>query len=179
VLLVFAVVLLVAFIVQQAWTLGTTQRNRLFPMHYFKNRNLTFMFVFSILGAPPIIVPVYFISLFFQFAKGDTALQAAVRLFPFMVMTVFFSLVNGGVMSKDGRYAPWFIFGSAGVVTGSTLLYTVDEHTSNSAIYGYSALLGIGAGSILQASFVVAQAIVPRAEMPLCKIHPPSVNGSV
>ena len=72
-------------------------------------------------------------------------------------------------MGKDGRYAPWYTISAAIVIAGSALMFTVDENTSTSRIYGYSALLGIGAGCVVQTGFIVAQAIVPRSEMSPCK----------
>lgn len=38
----------------------------------------------------------------------------------------------------------------------------MDANTSNAQIYGYSVLIGIGAGMFIQTSFSVAQAKVPR-----------------
>ncbi|KAI9765802.1 MAG: hypothetical protein M1840_007084 [Geoglossum simile] len=165
VLLVFSVVLTILFGIQQVWTVATTAETRLLPVQYFKSRTLLLMFILGTISAAPLFIPVYFIPLFFQFTKGDSALDAAVRLLPFMFMAVFFSLLNGAVMGKDGRYAPWYIISAAIVIAGSALMFTVDENTSTSRIYGYSALLGIGAGCIIQTGFIVAQAVVPRSEM--------------
>ncbi|KAI9776218.1 MAG: hypothetical protein M1839_000539 [Geoglossum umbratile] len=165
VLLVVSVVLIILFGIQQVWTLATSAETRLLPVQYFKRRTLLLLFALGSLSAAPLFIPVYFIPLFFQFTKGDSALDAAVRLLPFMFMAVFFSLLNGGIMGKDGRYAPWYMISAAIVVAGSALMFTVDENTSTSRIYGYSAFLGIGAGCVVQTAFIVAQAIVPRSEM--------------
>lgn len=178
VLLVVSVVLLMAFGIQQVWCLGTSPSNRLLPVQYFRNRTLFLMFILNTLAAAPIFVPVYFLSLYFQFARGDDAMEAAVRLLPFMCMVVFFSLLNGAAMGKKGYYAPWFLVASAVAVAGSTLMFTVDEFTSKSRIYGYSALLGAGAGSIVQTGFIVAQAVVPRSEMSSGK-HQTPISSSL
>lgn len=167
VLLVISFVAFIVFGIQQVWSIFTTQEQRLFPTHYFRNKTLSLLFFLSCAGAPPIIVPVYFLSLFFQLTKGDTAMEAAVKLLPFIFMSVLFSLLNGGIMGKEGHYAPWYLLASPIIVAGAALMYTVDEHSSNSRIYGSSALLGIGAGCLIQVGFIVAQAIVPRAEMSL------------
>jgi hypothetical protein len=166
VLLVTSVVTFIVFFIQQAFSIFTTTEHRL---HYFKTRTLALMFFLSCAGAPPVIVPVYFISLFYQFAKGETALEAAVKLLPFIFMTVLFSMLNGGIMGKEGHYAPWFMIASPLIIVGSALMYTVDEHSSSAMVSGYSALLGIGAGCLIQICFIVGQAIVPRAEMSSCE----------
>lgn len=162
------------FVIQQVWNIGTTPKHRLLPVPYFKSRTLLLLFIITTLCVAAIFVPVYFISLFFQFAKGDGALKAAGRLAPFLVTVVVSGLVQGGVMGKEGHYTPWYLLSSAMVIAGSALMYTVDADTSTSRVYGYTSLLGFGAGCVIQTGFIVAQAIVPRHEMPLCELQPVS-----
>lgn len=123
------------------------------------------MFLESAQVGSSIFIPIYFIPLFFQFTKGDRALDAAVRLLPFIFFLVFFSLVKGGVMGKEGHCMPWNIIANVLIILGSALMYTINENTSTANIDGYSIILATGAGGIMQASFIVAQAIVPRSEM--------------
>lgn len=172
-LLCVSIVLLVLFGIQQGFCLFTTFDRRLLPMQYFKSRTLILMFITSSIAGGPIFIPTYFIPLFFQFSKGDGALDAAVRILPFMFLLVFFSLLNGAAMGKYGHYKGWYIFATAMILIGSTLMFTVDEHTSTGRIYGYSVILGIGAGTIVQTGFIVAQAVVPRSEMSSGKEFPP------
>ncbi|KAJ5710453.1 MFS drug efflux transporter [Penicillium malachiteum] len=105
-------------------------------------------------------VPVYFVPLFFQFTRGDGALDAGVRLLPFIIPCILMICVNGGVMSAYGLYMPWYTIGGALVLTGGALFYTVGVETSAAHIYGYSVIAGLGTGMYLQASFSVAQASV-------------------
>ncbi|KAK7968729.1 major facilitator superfamily domain-containing protein [Apiospora saccharicola] len=55
---------------------------------------------------------------------------------------------------------PWFLGGGLLAVVGSALMFTVDANTSNSAGYGYSALLGIGGGCFLMSAFGCVGAVV-------------------
>lgn len=48
---------------------------------------------------------------------------------------------------------------------GSALLHTVTLHTSTGKIYGYSVILGFGAGLFLQAPFAIAQAKVKASDV--------------
>ena len=75
-------------------------------------------------------------------------------------------------MGKEGHYMPWYIIANVLIIVGSALMYTVNENTSTARIYGYSIILATGAGCIMQASFIVAQAIVPRSEMSAGKCPP-------
>jgi hypothetical protein len=79
---------------------------------------------------------------------------------------VFLCIVNGAVLSTYGVYMPWYFFGGIFITIGSALMYTVDANSSNSSVYGYSSLIGLGVGMFVQASFSVAQAIVPPEEAP-------------
>jgi MFS family permease len=84
-------------------------------------------------------------------------LQAAVRLLPFIFLTVFGSIFGGGMISQLGYYSPFYIFGTALALIGAALLHTMGQFTSTSAIYGYSVLVGLGAGLYSQQGFAVAQ----------------------
>ena len=172
VLIVLGVVFFGIFIAQQALCLGTTHANRLFPAQYFRRRTHALLWFLTALTAASLFVPVYFIPLFAQFTRGASALDAAVRLLPFLFMLVLFSLVQGAVMSKEGHYVPWYLFAAAVTLSGSALMATVDENTPDARLYGYSAFLAMGAGTVVQTGFVVAQATTPRAEMPSCTSSP-------
>jgi hypothetical protein len=61
---------------------------------------------------------------------------------------------------------PWFFAGGTLGLIGSALLYTVDVETSNAKLYGYSILVGTGAGCFLQLPFSVVQSLVPPEPIP-------------
>ncbi len=163
-------VLFIGFGLQQVFKIFTTFDNRLFPVHFLKSRTLIILFIQASISGSPAFIPIYFIPLFFQFVKQDSALGAAVRLLPFMFLLVFFCLLNGAVMSKEGHYLPWYVFASMMMVIGSALMYTVDETTGTGRIYGYSAILAIGAGCVAQSSVSIAQASVSREELSLGRL---------
>jgi len=95
-----------------------------------------------------------------------SALEAGVRLLPYVALMVFACIVNGAVLSMYGLYMPWYVVGGVLFTIGSALMYTVGVSTSVSAVYGYSVLLGVGVGIFVQASFAVAQGIVKEDEIP-------------
>ncbi|KAI4155006.1 MAG: hypothetical protein L6R39_001309 [Caloplaca ligustica] len=91
---------------------------------------------------------------------GDSPLRAGVRILPFISMIVFFSLLSGALMPKFGYYMPWYTVGSILALIGSALLYTIKVDTSNSTIYGYTVLVGIGIGSYVTAGFSIVPFLV-------------------
>ncbi|KAI9785099.1 MAG: hypothetical protein M1816_000510 [Peltula sp. TS41687] len=140
-------------------------KDKLYPAHFLKRLELVNLQLQLFLISGVTLTTAYYIPLYFQFTQGDSALRAAVRLLPFIVMLVFFTLVNGATMPKLGFYMPWYLFGSALALMGTSLMYTVNYNTSPSKIYGYTALMGIGAGCFVGASFAVVQALVAPEEI--------------
>ncbi|KAL8790236.1 MAG: hypothetical protein Q9195_006459 [Heterodermia aff. obscurata] len=159
-------VLFIAFALTQAYHPFIEDRLKLYPTRFFKRPTILMLQMCAFCAAFCLFIPTYYIPLFFQFARGDSALEAAVRLLPFISMVAVFSLINGSLMAKLGYYFPWYLLGGGTTLIGAALMYTITPQTPPSTVYGYSTLLGIGAGSFLQASFGVSQALVAPEEIP-------------
>ncbi|KAH8653989.1 major facilitator superfamily domain-containing protein [Tricladium varicosporioides] len=153
-------VLFVMLGVQQVYTIFTTTSRRIFPVEFFKSRTILILFAMTSAGGAAVFLPIYMVPIFFQFTRDDTALEAGVRLLPFIFLMVFAVIGNGAILSVYGYYMPWYTLGGILVVTGGALMYTIDVDTSVSRIYSYSILVGFGTGLFAQASFSVAQATV-------------------
>jgi hypothetical protein len=83
-----------------------------------------------------------------------------------VIFLVFTIVGNGMATARYPWYQPWFLVGSIFGLAGSVLLYSVDELTSDARIYGYSILIGFGAGCFVTLCFSVAQTQVDKAEIP-------------
>ncbi|KAJ5398185.1 hypothetical protein N7509_006298 [Penicillium cosmopolitanum] len=153
-------VVLLLFILQQAFSVGTTETERVFPADFLNMPLMWLLFCLMSCAATCVFVPTYYIPLHFQFVRGDSPLGAAVGLLPFIFPMVFCGLANGAAMTKLGYYMPWYLVGGILTALGGGLMTTVNENTSTAHIYGYSALIGIGAGMYIQTGFSVAQAKV-------------------
>ncbi|KAF4494557.1 ABC transporter [Fusarium agapanthi] len=158
-------VLLVAFIVLLKIHPLVSKENRLYPLHFFKNWILINMQVQVFLSSGIILAMTYFVPLYFQFIKGDGALEAGVRLLPLIMFMVAVSMLNGFLMPKYGLIPVWYIGGSALALIGSALMYTIDDTTSNGKVYGYNILVGAGAGCYIVAGFAIMQSLVPTHEI--------------
>ena len=155
-------VLWIAFIVQQAWCITTTKANRLFPVDFLKSWEMNVLFAQMAAGQVIVYLPIYFIPLYFQFVRNDSALEAGVRLLPFVLLLVFAVMFNGAMMGKLGYYMPWYLLGSVLSLIGGALLHTISVDSSTSHVYGYSALTAFGVGLFSQAGFPIAQVKVAR-----------------
>ncbi|KGO47753.1 Major facilitator superfamily domain, general substrate transporter [Penicillium expansum] len=153
-------VLFIALGIQQVRTIGVSLSRRIIPVQFFRSKTVLILFAASASGGACAFVPIYMIPLFFQFTRNDGPLDAGVRLLPFVVVMVVFVFTNGNLMARLGYYMPWYLLGGLLIVLGSALMYTVDQETSQSRVYGYTVPLGVGVGMFMQASFSVAQAVV-------------------
>ncbi|KAJ5655541.1 hypothetical protein N7507_007491 [Penicillium longicatenatum] len=160
-------VMFILFFIQQGYMIFTTYGSRIFPMQYLKNKEMILLFIETAAAGTSSFVPIYFIPLYFQFVKGDGALDAGVRLLPFIVPMVFFNLANGVGMSALGYYMPWYLVGGIFVLVSGVLLKIITLTTSVGQIYGALVIGGIGTGVFSQAGFSVAQSLVPPEEIPM------------
>ncbi|KAK1988890.1 major facilitator superfamily-domain-containing protein [Colletotrichum cereale] len=165
-LFVAAGALVILFVLQQVYYVGTLRKNRLFPMHFWRSRTMICLFFTMMLATFGSFIGIFYLPLYYQFTRGSSAVETSVHLLPFILFLVAFNILNGQFMGRTGYYYPWYIAGSALELIGGVLLYTVDEFTPNAKIYGYTIILGAGVGCFCQAGFAIAQMKVPPAEIP-------------
>lgn len=125
-LFVIAGLLIISFLVQQTCTLLTTVDDRLFPIHFLKIKEAVLLFILALAANAAGFIAIYYIPLYFQFAKGETPLTAAVKLLPLIVFISVTILVNGALMGKFTYYQPWYVVGSILVLIGGVLLCKID-----------------------------------------------------
>ncbi|KAG9984867.1 major facilitator superfamily transporter, partial [Aureobasidium melanogenum] len=157
---VLSFVLLVVFAVQQKFAWFTTKTERMFPAHLIKNKEANLLFICAACANTAGFLPIYYLPVYFQFSRGDDALEAAVRLLPLITILSATIIVNGYLMSKLGYYQPWYIGGAAVALIGNVLASRVNTHTSVSAIFGYEVLIALGSGAFIQAGYATIQTVV-------------------
>ena len=128
-LFVVSGILFIAFALQQIFTILTAEDNRVFPVHLVRKKEPVLLFIAGSSAGAAIYIAIYYIPIYFQFTRGDTAIQAAVRLLPFVFVLSFMVLVNGYLMAKWGRYTPWYLTGSIITLIGSVLMCKASEGT--------------------------------------------------
>ncbi|KAI0505656.1 major facilitator superfamily-domain-containing protein [Xylaria bambusicola] len=158
-------VFLVASILLMKYHPLVSYENRLYPAHFLKRFILFNMQLQVFLVSGIVLSMTYYIPLFFQFVRGDGPLEAGVRLLPLVIFLVVVSLVQGVLMPRFSYISPWYIGGSALVLAGCALMYTVHETTPNANIYGYTILVGAGAGFYIVAGFGIVQSLVSTEEI--------------
>ncbi|RFU78374.1 hypothetical protein TARUN_3896 [Trichoderma arundinaceum] len=162
---VFGVVL-VAYVLQQYFTILTTRQNRSFPGHLLRSRTQILLFVVTASSITSQFVVIYYIPIYFQFVHNDTALLAAVRLLPFVVIAVTFNLLSGYLLSRIQYYMPVYLVSGVFITLGASLLMVyLDPATPESYIYGFSILIAVGTGLSLQIGYAIATLKIPTEQM--------------
>lgn len=155
---------LIAFVVQQAFSIFTKPSQRIFPVHFLAHKDYVLMFVCTACSAVAMSVTIYYIPIFFAFIHGDQALQAAVRLLPFVIVFIVMVMFAGGSLPLNGRWSIYYIVGGVCILGGSAGMITIRAATSSSVIYGLEALIAIGAGLTFQNAYAVMAAKVAPAQ---------------
>ncbi|KAK3376404.1 major facilitator superfamily domain-containing protein [Lasiosphaeria ovina] len=156
VIVVFGVLLL-ALIAQQYFTVLTTAATRAFPGHLILSRTQVLLFAATAASSSSLFIVVYYIPIYFQFVHSDSAIQAAVRLLPFIIITVFTNVAAGYLLSKVRYYMPIYLVGGVLITLGGALLMSfLDSATSIGKIYGFQIIIAVGTGLTIQLGYAVA-----------------------
>lgn len=160
-------VLFIALGVQQEFAILTTTARRVFPVQYVRNKEMVILFSQIAAASTNSFIVIYFIPIYFQFVHQDEALQAGVRLLPYIIPLVFATLLNGATMEKLKYYMPWFLVGGLLIIVSNAMFYHITLTINTGFIYGAAALGGLGTGLFVNAPFAIAQWLVPPQEIAL------------
>lgn len=150
-------VLVVLYILQQYFNILTTPETRSFPAQLLKKRTQVLLYIATSGNITSLFVVVYFIPIYFQFVHGDTAIMAAVRLLPFIIISVTFNLLAGHFLPRIQYYMTMYVVSGFLITLGGALLYAyLDPSTPIPNIYGFSVIIAVGTGITMQISYAVA-----------------------
>lgn len=155
----------VAFCLSQHLSLMTTKLDRLFPCDLLRDRQLVLLYICMASGGASLFVAIYYIPVYYLFVNGDSGIQAAVRLLPFICFYVTGILACGALMGRTGYHKLWYLASGVLIIVGSALMYTVRRSTSSAHIVGYTILLGLGM-TTTQAGYAVGSLLVTPERVP-------------
>ncbi|KAF9885590.1 hypothetical protein FE257_012796 [Aspergillus nanangensis] len=142
---------LIAWIVQQAWCIGTTRAQRAIPVHLLKRVDLLPLWVASGCAGASYAVTLYYMPLFFAFTRGHDAMAQTVRLLPFVLVFIAVVMLVGGTLPLFGRYNLIYIVAGMVTVAGAgTMAATLTATVSEAQVLGLEALIGVGLGCSFQ-----------------------------
>jgi hypothetical protein len=157
-LIVLFVSFTLCFAISQRVALFTTKDDRIFPCDLLLNPQLVLLYVCMACGGAALFVSVYYIPLYFLFVHGDSGVQAAVRLLPFICVYVTSIMVCGYVMPRVGYHMVWYSVSGVLLICGGAAMLTVKADSPPAQVYGISVLVALGL-TVSQASYSVAASI--------------------
>jgi len=135
------------------------------PLHLFKNdifRVATLLSLFSglVMFAAFIYLPEYQ-----QLVHGYSATKSGLLTLPMVLGLLGASITSGRLISKNGHYRKYPIFGSLIVAFALWLFSHVQVHTNQWMISLWMLIMGVGLGSFMQVMTLAVQNSVDRKEL--------------
>jgi hypothetical protein len=160
-LLVTFAVLFIIFVVVEVMTPETAMA----PTRVVLNRSMAGSMSFMFLLSGGMMSIIYYLSIWFQAAKGDSALHAGINTLPILLTQVFFGIASAVITQKVGYYVPAMLVSPVLCSVGAGLLSTLTPSSSRGKWIGYELLYGIGIGAGFQTSTLAAQTVLPRTDV--------------
>ncbi|KAF1830183.1 MFS general substrate transporter [Decorospora gaudefroyi] len=145
-LLVTFAITFVAFLVVEFKMADTAMA----PARVVLNRSVAGAMLFTFLIAGGMTNAVYYISIWFQVAQAQSAMQADVRTIAMVLPLVLFGVVTAAFMQKTGYYVPAMLVSPVVSATACGLLSTLTPHSGAGKWIGYQVLYGVGTGTVLE-----------------------------
>lgn len=152
----------IVFGIQQATATFTTKEDRILPIHVLRSLEMWILIIQTGCSIGVLFITIFYIPLYFQFVRGESAIRSAVDFLPFLFTSVSAMLVSGRLITSFGYYKIWFVAGSILALIMSVCLYTTEIDTSHGQIYGYLILGGVGTGLYAMNAGPVMSAIVAK-----------------
>lgn len=162
-LLVTFGVLFVNFVVVEVLMPETAMAPTRVVLNRFVAGSMAFMFLLS--GGLMSIL--YYLTIWFQVAKGDSAIHSGVSTIPLLLSMVILSIPTAIFTEKIGYYVPALLLAPVLCATGAGLLSTLTPSSDYSEWFGYQVLYGFGLGCGFQTSTLSSQNVLPRADVPI------------
>ncbi|KAF6816604.1 major facilitator superfamily transporter [Colletotrichum musicola] len=152
------------------------------PPRFFKTKDVVCAMIFSTLFGAAFFPLIYYLSLFFQAVKGDTAVQAGIKLLPLLLSCVVTSIVGGGLITAFSYYNPVVLPSMVMFTVGCGLITTLSLDSPTREWLGFQVLAGLGLGAGFQVPILVVQATLPLEDVPVasaCVQLFQSLGGSI
>jgi hypothetical protein len=137
------------------------------PTRVVLNRSVAGSMFFMFLISGGLMSIVYYLTIWFQAAKGDSALHSGISTIPLLLSMIILAIPTALFTQKIGYYVPALLLCPVLCATGAGLLSTLKSSSGHSKWIGYQVLYGFGLGCGFQTSTLVPQNALPRADVPI------------
>ncbi len=135
------------------------------PLHLFRDRTTSLATFASIMVGVAMFGSTVFLSQYFQISRGMSPTHAGLMTVPLVMGLMISSMLTGRRISATGRWKHFLVGGMVLVVTGLSLLSTIDESTNLWVVGTFMATLGVGMGATMQNLVLAVQNNTAQREM--------------
>lgn len=118
---------------------------------------------FTTYGA--LLIHSYFLPIWFQAIRGESAISSGVDMIPYVATNAFFSLVSGVFVSIVGYFVPPAVVGGMIATAGCGILRLLSQSTPTAYWIGFEVLVAAGFGMSIQQGFTAVQAVLSPDEI--------------
>ncbi|KAJ5097754.1 MFS transporter [Penicillium angulare] len=154
-------VLIIAWGVAQ-WRMGD---DATVPFRILRQRSVAFATFYIFFGSASFILLIYYLPIWFQAIKGDSANQSGIHSLPTVLSVVVFAITGGISVTIVGYYTPFMIAGSMIMAIGAGLLLLFRVHTSLAMWLGFQIVFGAGAGIGLELPNIAVQTVLSEKDV--------------
>lgn len=162
-LLVAFGVLLIIFGIVETFTPETAMA----PTRVVLNRSVLGSLVFTFLNYGSVMAIAYYFAIWFQVAKGLSAMHAGINTIPMVLAMVVSSVIAAKITQRIRYYNPSMIASAILSSIGAGLLSTMTRYSNHSYWIGYQVLFGLGLGCGGQQASLATQTVLPKKDVPL------------
>jgi len=137
------------------------------PSRVILNRSVAGSMLFMLLLSGGLMSIVYYLTIWFQVAKGDSALHSGISTIPLLLSMIVLSIPIAVLTQKVGYYVPALLITPVLCATGAGLLSTLTPSSGHREWIGYQVIYGFGLGCGFQTSTLAPQNVLPRADVPI------------
>ena len=155
-------VCMITFCAIQVWK----QESGTVPPRILKQRSVAAGAWFTFFMGAPFMSVVYYLPVWFQAIKGDSAIRSGLSTLPLLLSLVVGTIASGAIVAKMGVYKPFMIASAILVPIGAGILSLLKPTTNHSEWIGFQVLFGFGVGVGFQQPNVAVQTVLARADVP-------------
>ena len=137
------------------------------PPRIAKKRTIAAGVSYSFALGSSFMVVVYYLSIWFQAIKGDSAIRSGYSTLPLILSLVVASIFSGALVGRIGYYNPSLIAGAILAPIGAGLLTLFKPKTAHPMWIGIQVLFGLGIGMGLQQTNIAAQTVLDKKDAPI------------
>lgn len=135
------------------------------PRQLLFKKEVTINLIFIFLVAGAFFMLLYYMPIYFQTVKGNSAQDSGIRTLPLIVSAGVMAVFGAIGFGISGYPTPFLVVGAILISVGAGMLYTLNLDTLPRRWIPYQILAGLGIGTALQVPIIMNQATVDASDM--------------